>query len=261
MEQPQGFITTRQETWVCYLKKAIYDLKQTSHTWNSNIHATLTELGFKQTAADAGIYIMHQQEGDGLLYIILYIDDITIPGASLQVVKELKAKLAQGYEISNLREIESYLGICITRDQQNKCLTIDQSGYVKDVLECFGMGDVNPHHTPLPAGADSCLVKCDLWVSALDIKHYQSLTGSLLYIQIRTHPNISFSISQLTLYAANPSPNHLCLAKHVPSYLMGIVDVSCAMMVPMEKASTAIQIPVWLIRLMTTTPPLAMYSY
>jgi hypothetical protein len=37
---------------------------------------------------------MHQQEGDGPLYIILYIDDITILGASLEAVKELKAKLA-----------------------------------------------------------------------------------------------------------------------------------------------------------------------
>jgi hypothetical protein len=36
---------------------------------------------------------------------------------------------------------------------------------------------------------------------------------------------------------------------------------ACAMMAPMEKAFTATQIPVWLIRLMTVTPPLAMYSY
>jgi hypothetical protein len=47
MEQPQGFITTGKETQVCHLKKAIYGLKQASHTWNSNIHAALTELGFK----------------------------------------------------------------------------------------------------------------------------------------------------------------------------------------------------------------------
>jgi len=60
MEQPQGFITTGKETWVCHLKKAIYGLKQASCTWNSNIHAAPTELGFKRTVADAGIYVMHQ---------------------------------------------------------------------------------------------------------------------------------------------------------------------------------------------------------
>jgi len=63
MEQPQGFITTGKETQVCHLKKAIYGLKQASHAWNSNIHAALTELGFKWMIADASIYVMHQQEG------------------------------------------------------------------------------------------------------------------------------------------------------------------------------------------------------
>ena len=104
------------------------------------------------------------------LYHILYVDDITILGASLEVVKELKAKLAQHYEISDIGKIQSYLGIRISRDQQNKHLTIDQSGYVKDVLECFGMADANPHHTPLLAGADMHLVKYNLQASASDIK-------------------------------------------------------------------------------------------
>ena len=126
MEQPQGFITTGKETWVCHLKKAIYGLKQASRTWNSNIHAALTELGFKRTVADASVYIMHQREGDGPLYVILYVDDITILGASLQAVKELKVNLAKRYEISDLGEIESYLGIRIIRDRQSKHLTIDQ---------------------------------------------------------------------------------------------------------------------------------------
>jgi hypothetical protein len=97
MEQPQGFITTGKETQVCHLKKAIYGLKQASHTWNSNIHAALTELGFKWTVADASVYVIHQREGDGPLYVILYIDDITILGASLEAVKELKARLGQCY--------------------------------------------------------------------------------------------------------------------------------------------------------------------
>ena len=84
MEQPQGFVITGSETKVCRLNKAIYGLKQASRAWNLQFHGVLTGLGFKRTHADAGIYVCHQQEGDGPLFVVLYVDDITVMGASLQ---------------------------------------------------------------------------------------------------------------------------------------------------------------------------------
>jgi hypothetical protein len=73
---------------------------------------------------------------------------------------------------------------CITHDRKLKHLEIDQSGYLHNVLERFGMADANPHSTPLPAGAEEHLIKYDGQASASDIKHYQSLIGSLMYLQI-----------------------------------------------------------------------------
>src|SRR5580692_8540864 len=88
--------------------------------------------------------------------------------------------------MSDLGEIESYLGIRITHNRSHKCIEIDQSGYVKDILDHFGMMDTNPHNTPLPAGADVHLVKNTEQASPAAIKHYQSLIGSLLYVQLGT---------------------------------------------------------------------------
>jgi hypothetical protein len=224
MEQPQGFIITGSETQVCRLCKAIYGLKQASHQWNLQFHGVLTGLGFKQTYADAGVYVCHQQEGDGPLFVILYVDDITILGASLQAVQRLKSDLSTCYEMSDLGEIESYLGIHIMHDHAHKQLEIDQSGYLSDVLERFGMADASPHNTPLPTGADEHLKKFDGQATASDIKHYQSLIGSLLYLQIGMRPDILFAVSRLAQYTANPSPQHLRLAQYVLSYLVGTVD-------------------------------------
>src|SRR6266404_1438524 len=224
MEQPQGFITTGQETKVCRLRKAIYGLKQASCAWNLQFHGVLVGLGFKRTHSDAGFYVCNQKEGDGPLIVILYVDDITILGASLEAVKRLKADLAKRYEMSDLGEIESYLGVRITRDRPNRCLQIDQAGYMCDVIDRFGMADANPNKTPLPAGADVLLVKYDGEASSSDVKHYQSLIGSLLYVQIGTCPDISFAVSRLAQYSANPSPQHLCLAQYVLSYLLGTMD-------------------------------------
>ena len=124
---------------MCHLKKAIYGLKQASHAWNQQFHGVLTELSFMWTFANAGIYVYHQHGRDGPLIIILYIDNITIMGTSLKAIKQLKADLAKRYELTDLGEILSYLGIHITYDHSRKCLYIDQSEYIKDVLDRFGM--------------------------------------------------------------------------------------------------------------------------
>ena len=195
MEQPQHFIIPRQENKVCCLKKAIYDLKQASRAWNQQFHGVLIELSFTWTFADAGIYVYHQCKGDGSLIVILYVDDITIMGPYLKDVKRLKSDLSKRYEITDLGEISSYLGIRITCDCSKKRLDIDQSGYIKDLLDRFNMVDANPHKTPLPAGTDVHLIKNIGEVSESDIKHYQSLIGSLLYVQIGTCLDISFAVS------------------------------------------------------------------
>ena len=68
-------------------------------------------------SSDAGVYMMHHAWGEDSLsplIVILYVDDITIMGTSLEAVKQLKDNLQKHYKLLDLREIESYLGICIT---------------------------------------------------------------------------------------------------------------------------------------------------
>jgi reverse transcriptase-like protein len=63
--------------------------------------------------SDAGIYVHHQHGGNSLLTVILYVDDIIIMGFLLKDVKQLKEKLSLCYEMSDLGEIQSYLGMQI----------------------------------------------------------------------------------------------------------------------------------------------------
>jgi hypothetical protein len=177
-----------------------------------------------RTHADAGIYVNLQCEEEPI-FVILYVDDITIMGASLEAIEHLKDNLKQRYEITDLGEIASYLGISITRDRSKKRIEINQSGYIKDILERFGMSDANPNNTPLPSGAQVDLIKYDGQATLAEVRHYQSLIGSLLYVQIATRPDISFAVSRLAQYATNPSPQHLRLAKYVLAYLLGTMDM------------------------------------
>jgi len=159
------------------------------------------------------------------MIVILYVDDITSLGSLLVVVDRLKDQITKHYDVTDLGNIESYLGVRILRDCSKKCLAIDQSGYIKDILDCFGMIDMNPNHTPLPTGADVHLIKYDGQASLEDIKHYQSLIASLLYVQISMQPDLSFAVSRLAQYTSNPSVQHLWLAQYILSYLLKMQDM------------------------------------
>jgi hypothetical protein len=104
-------------------------------------------------------------------------------------------------------------------------LEIDQTRYVLEIVAHFGLSDTNQVLTPLPTGADVHLEKYEGQASKADIKLYQQMIGSLLYVQIGTHPDISFAVSRLAQYASNPSPHHIRLAKYVFRYLKGTSDL------------------------------------
>ena len=106
-----------------------HGLKQALHAWNLQFHGVLLDLGFARTRSDAGVY--HRQDDGGILSLILYVDDITILGDNLNVSK-LKSMLSNRYEMSDLGEINSYLGVQIQARQIQRSgeIEIDQSRYI-----------------------------------------------------------------------------------------------------------------------------------
>jgi hypothetical protein len=76
-------------------------------------------------------------------------------------------------------------------------LEIDQSYYILEIVNHFGLSDTNPVYTPLPSGVEVLLKKFDGEASTADIKLFQQMIGSLLYVQIGTCPDISFTVLHL----------------------------------------------------------------
>jgi hypothetical protein len=183
MEQPQGFISPDHPKKVCLLKKAIYGLKQASCTWNLQFHGVLTGLSFTYTYSNARVYVYCCQDDGGItIFIILYVDDITMLGNLGPEINWIKLFLSSCYDMMDLGKIESYLGVHIMCDRSIKHLEIDQSRYISEILDWFGMADANPVHTPLPMGTDVHLVKHEGQATESEIKDYQRLIGSLLYV-------------------------------------------------------------------------------
>jgi hypothetical protein len=95
-----------------------------------------------------------------------------------------------------------------------------QHGYIKKVLNRFGMLNYTPVNTPM--NPRSKLTR-ETSSPSVDIKTYQSLIGALLHATI-SRWDIQFAVSCLSRYLTNPQLQHLLAAKHILRYLKGTLN-------------------------------------
>ena len=217
MQQPEGFEIAGSSGKVCHLHKSIYGLKQAARRWNAKMDTCLDTLDLSRITSDAGLYV--KRGGDSLLILVLYVDDITIFGNDLEEVLELKRALAASFEMTDLGETTTYLGLEVSRDRTNKTMTLCQSRYITSVVARFGMAGCNAVTTPLPPSSQ--LVPFEGIASTSTRSAYQQIIGSLMYAAIVSRPDLAYAVNSLARYAANPAPEHLTAAKHVLRYLAG----------------------------------------
>jgi hypothetical protein len=62
--------------------------------------------------------------------------------------------------------------------------------------------------------------------SAAEIKEYQVLIGSLLYLTLGTRPDIAFAVTKMAQFTSNPSEDHLKKARYICRYLVGTKNLS-----------------------------------
>ena len=106
--------------------------------------------------------------------------------------------------------------------RQGLDVIIDQVDYLKKVLERFQMTNAKPTQTPLPSNWD--LKENKGKATAAEITCYQSIIGSLLYLMIGTHPDISYAVTHLSQFSTNPSEDHYKAVMHICRYLAGTQD-------------------------------------
>jgi len=110
----------------------------------------------------------------------------------------------------------------VTRDGSKRSIAIDQIGYINRVLDCFEMTDCRKRSTPMEIGYKPHAVQADK--QPFDARTYQKAIGSILYAALGTRPDITYAISVLGRYAAQPSTLHWEAVEHLLRYLQGTSD-------------------------------------
>jgi hypothetical protein len=216
---------------VAKLKKAIYGLKQAPRLWYNFLKNTLNKLGFITFPYDEGIFIRPQDSS----IIICHVDDLLIINKSLDIIKEIYKKATLYIKLEWLGPVSTFLGNDISINYTNKTINIIQANYINKLLNMFIKEDNNNNEninsnnkniyniikpSSLPGTPGIKLNKNNEQALQKDITLYQKYIGSLLYLALKTRPDITFAVCYCARFMANPNNNHFKELYKIFGYLI-----------------------------------------
>lgn len=108
---------------MCLLKKSLYGLKQSPRQWNKKFDEFMVLHGYKRSRRDACVYTIEGSDG-GLVYLLLYVDDMLLAAKEMSDIKKLKEQLESAFEMKDLGPARKILGMDIFRDRSKGVLRL-----------------------------------------------------------------------------------------------------------------------------------------
>ena len=225
MKQPEGFVEPGYEDYVCKLVHTIYGTMQGGHDWYETLARTYDKLGYTTSRADP--CVRFKRDGENYTITDTYTDDIFGASNSDEETRKRKDEIGRVWEIKDVGETEYFLGMRVQQDLAAGTIRLTQRPYWEHVLNRFGLDNVIPRNTPLPVGIvldNSMSPKTDSEKRKMDDKPYRSILGSVMWGQLATRPDLSFSVSLLARFQANPGIDHWNALIHVIGYIKNTLD-------------------------------------
>jgi hypothetical protein len=201
------------------LRRPLYGLKQAPRQWQAKLKAALLQLGLHPSHEDPSLFIGQPAPG---AWILVYVDDLLIASTSTDQMSTLKAQLKEHFQMKDLGEVTSYLGMEVKRDKGNKLLYLSQSQYISDLLHKFSMEDCTPAETPLQVNHKLKIPQAGE-VAERDQERFPELLGGIMYLMVCTRPDIAHAVSVLSRFIAKGrhGVEHWKAALRLLAYLKG----------------------------------------
>ncbi|GJS15700.1 retrovirus-related pol polyprotein from transposon RE1 [Tanacetum coccineum] len=145
MEQPPGYVDSRNPNYVCRLNKAFYGLKQAQRAWFQRLSNFLVHQGFKCSQAYTSVFVFHRRSF--LLCLLVYVDDMILTGNHEPSIKQFIDRLQSEFAIKDSGNLSYFLGLEVSHTSNG--LFLSQTKYAHDILHRAGLLDSKPVGPPL----------------------------------------------------------------------------------------------------------------
>ncbi|SYW78879.1 uncharacterized protein UHO2_02891 [Ustilago hordei] len=210
MKPPEGAKVPKGKAY--RVIKGLYGLKQSGWEWNMEFDKFLRCSNFHRLDCAPCIYT--RGEGDNFAIVVIYVDNTLIIAPTLETVRHIKEEIGQRWQMEDGGNVSHFLGIKITRDREAKTMDLEQTSYVKQLLDEHldkrrRKSSVPLQDIPVP----------EMAASIAERKEYPQIVGKLLWLSNGTRPDISQAIGILAHYMTQPSREHYNAAQKVLQYL------------------------------------------
>ena len=151
-----------------------------------------------------------------------YADDFLHFTDNNELYVEFQKAFQKRFELKT-GPVDTYLGNEIAVDHKRQIVHLNQTGYIDDLLDKFGMKNANAVLSPIDHRMSTNDSSAKL--SSADHALYRNCVGSLLYLACWTRPDISFAVSELSRFVAAPCASHWEAAKRLMRYVKGTRDL------------------------------------
>ena len=109
----------------------------------------------------------------------------------------------------------------IERDRAMNTIKISQPGHIENLLKTHAMSEAKSQASPIEPNTNNTIVITpeDFQANPEDVTAFKLDLESLIYLIIRTRPDIAFSIDKLAIYSNNPTNIYWQALKRVFRYL------------------------------------------
>lgn len=219
MQQAEGY--EKEGDLVYKLKKSLYGLKQAARKWNEKFDQFLRMYNLLVSSADACVYYT---AGNTKTIVGIHVDDGMACSVDKMELSKIIHHLEKEFEVKT-GKMDYYVGFQVKLSDSRDRIFINQSRYIIDILERFGMSNCHPVATPADPG--KLLVEQD-GEDDLDVEvtvPYSNAVGSLMYASVISRPDISFAVSDTVRWNKRPRRSHWMAVKRIFRYLKGTIHL------------------------------------
>lgn len=227
MRMPQGLRTfTNGSENVALLQKSLYGLKQSGANWSRELGRLMSLAGYRRAKHDTCLFTRFV---DGKRsYCVTYVDDLLMAVDDPGEVDRLLKILSQHVAVTGGQALTEFLGMKATRDMTAGTLELSQQALIEELFdstpELATFKSTAKVSVPLPTHLKGDVFHSnDQPAPGRENRAMQSLyrkcVGTLLYIAVKTRPDLQYAATRAATQMSNPGDAHWTALSQTLRYL------------------------------------------